>query len=226
MQSVTAKPHAILVDQTGVRFQNEGGSYSAYCKGMLERNKTVPAVPGWAIFDVRLLKNYMFAGGMPGTGLEKVDGWVAAGYMKRADSIEALAPMLDMEPGVLKSTVDRFNGFVDKGVDEDFHRGESYYDTWLGDPFLKPSSSLGRIDQGPFFAVPVLPGDMGTYGGVVTDEFARVKREDGSIIEGLYATGVSTAGVMGRSYPGGGASVGPSMTFGYIAARHAAGLES
>jgi 3-oxosteroid 1-dehydrogenase len=161
---------------------------------------------------------------MPGTALEKVDGWVATGYMKRADSIEALAPQLNIPATTLKATVDRFNGFVDKGVDEDFHRGESAYDAWLGDISRKGSPSLGRIDQGPFFAVPVLPGDMGTYGGVVTDEFARVLRQDGSVIEGLYATGVSTAGVMGRAYPGGGASVGPAMTFGYIAARHAAGL--
>jgi 3-oxosteroid 1-dehydrogenase len=110
-------------------------------------------------------------------------------------------------------------------VDEDFHRGESAYDGWLGDPFRAPSKSLGRIDQGPFYAVPILPGDMGTYGGVVTNVHAQVLREDGSVIDGLYATGVSTAGVMGRAYPGGGASVGPAMTFGYVAARHAAGLE-
>lgn len=226
MQGVTAKPHCILVDQTGVRYQTEGGSYSAYCKGMLARNMTVPAVPSWAIFDERLLRNYMFAGGMPGTALEKTGAWIEAGYMKKADSLEKLATQLDMDLATLKATVDRFNRFVDKGVDEDFHRGESAYDTWLGDPFLKPSTSLGKIDHGPFYAVPVLPGDMGTYGGVVTDEYGRVLREDGSVIEGLYATGVSTAGVMGRSYPGGGASVGPSMTFGYIAARHAAGMDN
>ncbi len=226
MQSVTAKPHCILVDQTGVRYQTEGGSYSAYCKGMLERNKTVPAVPSWAIFDERLLKNYMFAGAMPGAALAMTGPWIEAGYMKKADTIEALATLLDIEPAALAATVERFNGFVDKGVDEDFHRGESQYDTWLGDPFRQPSTSLGRIDQGPFYAVPVLPGDMGTYGGVVTDAHARVLRDDGSVIEGLYATGVSSAGVMGRSYPGGGASVGPSMTFGYVAARHAAGFDA
>jgi len=226
MQNVTAKPHFILVDQTGVRYQTEGGSYSAYCQGMVERNKVVPAIPSWAICDERPLRDYMFAGGMPGTALEKAEEWIAAGYMKRADSIEDLAVQLDINPEILRNTVDRFNGFVDKGVDEDFHRGESAYDTWLGDPFRKPSTSLGRIDQGPFYAVPVLPGDMGTYGGVVTDVYGRVQRADGSVIEGLYATGVSTAGVMGRSYPGGGASVGPSFTFGYISARHAAGLDA
>ena len=226
MQSVTAKPHCILVDQTGIRFQTEGGSYSAYCRGIVERNKTTPAIPSWAICDERLLRNYMFAGMMPGAALDMADGWIEAGYMKRADSIEDLAKQLDIEPATLKATVDRFNGFVDKGVDEDFHRGESAYDTWLGDPFRKPSTSLGKIDEGPFYAVPVLPGDMGTYGGVMTDVHGRVLREDGSVIDGLYATGISTAGAMGRSYPGGGASVGPSFTFGYIAARHATGQDN
>ncbi len=226
MQSVTAKPHCILVDQTGVRYQTEGGSYSAYCKGMIDRDQTVPAIPGWAIFDVRLLKKYMFAGAMPGVILEQADQLIAAGYLKRADNIEALAEQLEIDPAALKSTVDRFNDFVDKGVDEDFHRGESKYDTWLGDPFREGSASLGRIDEGPFFAAPVLPGDMGTYGGVMTNIHGQVLREDGSVIEGLYATGVSTAGVMGRAYPGGGASVGPSFTFGYVSARHAAGLDT
>lgn len=225
MQSVTAKPHCILVDRSGLRYQSEGGSYSAYCKGMLERNKTVPAVPSWAVFDERLLRNYIFGGGMPGEGLGRSTAWIAAGYMKKGDSIAQLAGQLDIDPAALGATVDRFNGFVDKGVDEDFHRGESAYDGWLGDPFRQPSKSLGRIDQGPFYAVPILPGDMGTYGGVLTDTHARVLREDGSVIEGLYATGVCTASVMGRAYPGGGASVGPSMTFGYVAALHAAGLD-
>lgn len=225
MQGVTAKPHCILVDQSGVRYQSEGGSYSAYCKGMLARDKIVPAVPSWAVFDERLLKNYIFAGGMPGAALDKTAEWIAAGYMKKADTLAALASQLNMVPETLLATVERFNGFVDKGVDEDFHRGESAYDAWLGDPFRDGSPSLGRIDQPPFYAVPILPGDMGMYGGVVTDAHGRVLREDGSVIDGLYATGVCTAGVMGGSYPGGGASVGPAMTFGYIAARHAAGLD-
>ncbi|BFM06878.1 FAD-binding protein [Halioxenophilus aromaticivorans] len=225
MQAVTAKPHCILVDQTGVRYQAEGGSYSAYCKGMLSRNSEAPSLPSWAIFDQRLLDKYMFGGCMPGQAVHKVEGWKAAGYMKQASSIEALAQQIEMDPAVLKATVERFNGFVARGVDEDFHRGESYYDTWLGDPYKDGNPSLGDIAQEPFYAAPVLPGDMGTYGGVITDTHARVLREDGTVMEGLYATGVSTAGVMGPAYPGGGSSVGPSFTFGYIAARHAVGLE-
>ena len=126
-----------------------------------------------------------------------------------------------MDPAALKGTVDRFNRFVAQNRDEDFNRGVRAYDRWLGDSFHKPSETLGSISEPPFYAVPVFPGDVGTYGGVVTDEFARVLRKDGSVIAGLYATGVSTASVMGRLYPGAGSSVGPSFVWGYVAAKEA-----
>jgi 3-oxosteroid 1-dehydrogenase len=220
VQTMTASPHAILVDQSGVRYLNEGGSYMAYCQKMLERNKTVPALPSWAIFDSQYIQRYMLAGTMPGKN--KPRRWFETGYLKKADTIEGLAAQLKIDPATLSATIKRFNGFVAQNRDEDFHRGDRAYDRWLGDPNHKPSHTLGTIEKAPFYAVPVLPGDVGTYGGVVTDENARVLREDGSVICGLYATGVSTASVMGRSYPGAGASVGPSFTWGYVAAQHAA----
>ena len=223
-QSLTASPHAILVDQSGVRYQNEGGSYMAFCKGMLERNKTVLAVPSWAILDTRFLRNYMLGNTMP--GVNKPKSWFEQGYLRKGDTIEELAMQLNIDPATLKATVERFNGFVAANNDEDFKRGARAYDRWLGDPYHKPSETLGTIAEAPFYAVPMVPGDVGTYGGVVTDVAGRVLREDGSIIQGLYATGVSTAGVMGRSYPGAGASVGPAFTFGYISARHAAGVNA
>jgi 3-oxosteroid 1-dehydrogenase len=219
VQAMTASPHAILVDQGGQRYMNEGGSYMAYCQGMLARNRTVPAVPSWAIFDSQHIRKYMVAGTMPGA--EKPQSWFDQGYLARADTIAGLAEALKVDPAVLWATVDRFNGFVAKNRDEDFHRGERAYDHWLGDPFHEPSQTLGAIDQAPFYAIPVYPGDVGTYGGVVTDQHARVLREDGSVIRGLYATGVSTASVMGRNYPGAGSSVGPSFVWGFVAAEHA-----
>ncbi len=222
-QALTAAPHAILVDQSGVRYMNEGGSYMAYCKGMLERNKVVPAVPSWAVFDSQYLRKYMLAGTMPGS--RKPKRWYDEGYLRKASTIEILARELKIDPATLKATVERFNGFVARNRDEDFHRGERAYDRWLGDPYRKPSETLGPIDQAPFYAVPVVPGDVSTYGGVVTDEHARVLRKDGSVIPGLYATGVSTASVMGRSYPGAGCSVGPSFAWGYVAAKHAANVD-
>ncbi|WP_373077442.1 FAD-dependent oxidoreductase [Zhongshania sp.] len=220
VQGVTAAPHAILVDQSGVRYMNESGSYMAYCRGMLERNRTVPAIPSWAIMDSQFIKNYMLGNTMPGA--KKPAKWFEEGYLRKADTIEALAEMLKIPPAALRGTVDRFNGFVANNHDDDFKRGDRAYDRWLGDKFHAKNASLGAISEGPFYAVPVLPGDVGTYGGVVTDSQARVLRENGSVIEGLYATGISTASVMGRVYPGAGSSVGPSFVWGYVAAKSAA----
>jgi 3-oxosteroid 1-dehydrogenase len=219
-QGMTASPHVILVDQSGVRYMNEGGSYMAYCKAILERNKTVPAVPSWAVFDSQYMRKYMLAGTMPGS--TKPQRWYDEGYLRKADTIEELARKLNIDPARLRATVERFNHFVAQNRDEEFRRGERAYDRWLGDPYHKPSETLGSITEPPFHAVPVLPGDVGTYGGVVTDEYARVLRKDGSVIAGLYGTGVSTASVMGRAYPGAGSSVGPSFVWGYVAAKHAA----
>jgi 3-oxosteroid 1-dehydrogenase len=223
IQSVTAKPHAILVDQSGVRYLNEGGSYEEYCERMVKRDKEVPAVPSWAILDQTYMDRYPLANA--GQGKKIPENWTSTGYLKQANTIEELAVLLKIEPATLRATVDRWNGFVDKGEDSDFHRGERAYDQFLGDIMVEGRErSLGKIEKGPFYAVDVVPGDVSTYGGVVTDASSRVLKGDGSPIEGLYATGVSTASPMGRIYPGAGASVGPSMTFGWIAAKHAAGL--
>jgi 3-oxosteroid 1-dehydrogenase len=221
---VTASPHVILVDQSGARYMNEGGSYMAYCKNMLERNKTVPAVPSWAVFDSQYVDKYMLANTMVSGW--KAKAWIANGFLKKADTLEDLAAQMKADPAILRATVERFNGFAAKGSDEDFHRGERAYDNFLGDPFNKPSQSLGTLEKGPFYAIQAVPGDVGTYGGVVTDTNARVLRADGSVIPGLYATGISTASVMGRAYPGAGSSVGPSFLWGYVAAKHAAGADN
>jgi len=224
-QSITAKPHAILVDQTGVRYLNEGGSYEEYCERMVKRNLIAPATPSWAILDQQYMDRYALANG--GAGKKIPADWRSSGYIKQADTIEDLAKLINVEPATLKATVDRWNRFVDQDEDEDFHRGERQYDQWLGDLMRKGKArTLGRIDKTPFYAVDVVPGDVSTYGGVVTDANSRVLRGDGTPIEGLYATGVSTASPMGRVYPGAGASVGPSMTFGWIAAKHAAGIDN
>ena len=222
-QSITGKPHAILVDQSGVRYMNEGGSYELYCETMLKRNREVPAVPSWGVFDSQYTRKYQVAGKWLDKGVPA--GWIESGYLHKADTISGLAKTINIEPATLQATVERWNGFVRAGRDEDFHRGEREYDNcgYVGDPYSKPGS-IGTVEQGPFYAVPIVPGDVSTYGGVVTDEHSRVLRGDGSVIEGLYATGVTTASPMGNVYPGAGASVGPSMTFGWIAAKHAAGL--
>jgi 3-oxosteroid 1-dehydrogenase len=148
---------------------------------------------------------------------------VKIGYLKRADTIRGLAQECDIDPAGLEAEIARFNGFADKGIDEDFKRGHSAHNKAFGDPTNKPNASLARIEKGPFYAVKIWPLDVGTSGGLVTDEYARVMREDGTPIPGLYAAGNATAPVVGRSYPGAGASIGGGITFGYVAAKHAVG---
>jgi 3-oxosteroid 1-dehydrogenase len=222
IQAQLGKPHAFLVDQTGVRYLNEGGSYMEFCKQMLARHETVPAVPSWMIVDSQFLAKYMFADTMPGT--KKPESWLKDGYLKTGGTIEELARQCGLPPETLKATTERFNSFARRGVDEDFHRGARAYDRWLGDYTNKPNGALGTVEKAPFYAVQVVPGDVGTYGGVVIDEYARVLMQDGSVLRGLYATGTTTASVMGRTYPGAGCSIGPSFTWGYVAAKHAANL--
>jgi 3-oxosteroid 1-dehydrogenase len=121
-----------------------------------------------------------------------------------------LAAEIDVPSDALRRTVERFNGFARTGIDEDFHRGESDYDKYYSDPTVKPNPSLHAIDH--------VPGDLGTKGGLVTDEHARVLRPDGTVIEGLYAAGNVSAAVMGHTYAGPGATIGPALVFGYLAA--------
>lgn len=214
-----ARPHAILVDQTGQRFCNESGSYMETGQKQYERHRTVPAVPAWLVIDDRNRRDYPFFVTMPG---QTPQAWIDSGYLKKAASIGDLAVQCGIDPEQLKATVERFNGFARTGVDEDFGRGGKAYDHYLsGDVSVRPNPNLGAIDTAPFYAVQIYPGDVGTFGGLVTDEHGRVVKADGAVIPGLYATGNSTASVMGRSYPGAGASIGASLAFAWNASRHA-----
>ncbi len=214
------KPHVIVVDQGGSRYVNEATSYVTVGLAMFERDKTVPAVPSWFIVESRHRDRYRM--GIAPAGKTPED-WISSGYMKRADTIEDLARQCDIPPEKLRATVDRFNGFAEAGHDADFGKGASAYNRVWGDPRNKPNPSLGKIEKGPFYAVQVFPADVGTCGGLVADEYARVLDPSGKPIEGLYAAGNITASVMGPSYPGAGASIGASMVFSYIAANHALG---
>lgn len=219
MQGDLSKPHSILVDQSGQRFMRESCSYMALTNGILARHKVSPAVPSWMILDSQYLGKYMLAGTMPNK--KKINHWIEKGFLLQGDSLSALAKACNMEANALSATVTRFNGFVDQGVDEDFGRGSHIYSRWLGDSLHAPNETLGKIEQGPFYALRIYPGDLGTFGGLLTDKHARVVREDGSIIDGLYATGTSTASVMADIAPGAGGSIGPAITWAYVAAKYA-----
>jgi 3-oxosteroid 1-dehydrogenase len=223
-QGDCSKPHSMLVDQSGVRYMREAVSYMEMCQQMYRRNRDVPAIPSWLIIDSQYISKYMLAGTMPGPN--KPAAWFDSGFIRKGDTLADLARACAIDPATLTASVERFNGFVRNNRDEDFHRGERAYDQFIGDQTHRPSATLGEIAQGPFYAVKILPGDLGTAGGIVADEYARARREDGSVIEGLYATGNSTASVMGTYYVGAGATVGPSCVFGYIAAKHAANADN
>ncbi len=221
LQGDMAKPHAILVDQSGGRFMNEAQSYVELGRGLRERHKSALAIPSWLIVDSQFVRDYMFLGTMAGSA--KPQSWYDQGFLHKGETIEDLARACGLPPLALRNTIERFNGSVRNGRDEDFHRGDWIYHRWLGDPTLEgPAQTLGMLEQGPFYAVPIYPGDVSTFGGLVTDADARVLKADGSPIPGLYATGTTTAAVMGGRSPGAGASVGPGLAFGYIAAKHAA----
>src|SRR3954452_25011731 len=210
-------PGSIIVNQAGRRFMNEALPYVEAVHEIYQGEATgVGHVPAWMVIDQRYRNRYLFAGLSP---RQPFPGrWYKNGTIKKADNLEALAREIEVPPDALRATVDRFNGFATSGIDEDFHRGESAYDKYYSDPTVKPNPSLHAIDQGPFYAVKIVPGDLGTKGGLVTDERARVLRPDGTVIEGLYAAGNVSAAVMGNPYAGPGATIGPALVFGYLAA--------
>jgi 3-oxosteroid 1-dehydrogenase len=210
-------PGSIMVNAEGRRFVNEASPYVDAVHAMYDGEATgVPHVPCWMVLDQRYRNRYLFAGLGPRQPFP--DRWYQHGTIVRSDTVEGLAEQIGVPEANLRSTLERFNDFARSGVDVEFHRGESTYDKYYSDPTVKPNPSLHTIDQPPFYAVRMVPGDLGTKGGLVTDERARVLRADGSVVWGLYAAGNCSAAVMGRTYPGPGGTIGPALTFGYLAA--------
>ena len=210
-------PGSIIVNSAGRRFMNEAMPYVEAVHAIYAGEATgVPHVPAWMVIDQRYRNRYLFAGLSP---RQPFPGrWYKNGTVKKADTLAGLADEIGVPADALEETVRRFNGFAASGVDEDFHRGESGYDRYYSDPTVKPNPSLHALDRAPYYAVKIVPGDLGTKGGLVTDERARVLRPDGSVLPGLYAAGNVSSAVMGHTYAGPGATIGPALTFGYLAA--------
>jgi 3-oxosteroid 1-dehydrogenase len=207
-------PYMMIVDGQGRRFANEAESYVDLGHRMLEHD---PHGTYWMVSDIRHARRYLRSYAMDP---RKNKAMQEAGLLVKADTLAELAEGTGMDPEVFRATVQRFNGFARAGVDGDFGKGNSAYDRYYGDPTVRPNPCLGPVEKGPFTAYRVVIGDLGTKGGVVTDEHAQVLREDGSVITGLYAAGNVSASVMGRTYPGPGSTIGPAVVFGLIAARH------
>ncbi|WP_166906639.1 3-oxosteroid 1-dehydrogenase [Mycobacterium sp. DL440] len=214
-------PGSIIVNMAGKRFMNESMPYVEACHHMYGGEYGQGAGPGenipaWLIFDQQYRDRFIFAGLQPGQRIPKK--WLESGVIVKADTLEELAAKTGLPADAFGATIDRFNGFARSGVDEDFHRGESAYDRYYGDPTNKPNPNLGEIKHGPYYAAKMVPGDLGTKGGVRTDLVGKVLRDDDTAIEGLYAAGNVSSPVMGHTYPGPGGTIGPAMTFGYLAA--------
>jgi 3-oxosteroid 1-dehydrogenase len=216
------KPGSIIVDSKGSRYFNEAVAYQEAGQRMFAHEAEAGgAIPSWLIIDSRNRSHYTFGWFPPG---KTPQDWIDKGLMMRGDTLEDLAGQCGIDPGGLAATVERFNGFARTGVDEDFHRGEGDHEKFQADPSHKPNPSLGPVSTAPFYAIAMYPSDLGTNGGLLTDEFGRVLSANGQPIPGLYATGNCTASVMGRKYLGAGATIGPSAVFGFVAANHSAAL--
>jgi 3-oxosteroid 1-dehydrogenase len=206
------RPGSVIVDASGQRFANESMSYRELGQLMFARNREVKAIPSWLVFDDRFRRRCIY-GARPGRMPEE---WITDGFVVRAASLDDLAAQCGIHAAGLRSTIDKFNEYARTGTDLEFRRGDSAYDRYMGDPRHRPNPCLAPVQRPPFYAVAVYPGDVGTFGGLLTDDRARVLREDGKPIPGLYATGNITAPVCGRGYLGAGGSIGPACTFGFV----------
>jgi 3-oxosteroid 1-dehydrogenase len=209
-------PGSLMVNSAGVRFVNEAAPYSDVVHVMYDKNGITPDIPAWLIFDQNYRNRYLFRDVSP--ALPFPSSWYSSGAVVQDWTVRGLAARIGVPASALAATVSRFNGFAATGRDTDFHRGDSAYDHYYTDPAVTPNSCLARLWLPPFYACKIVPGDLGTKGGLRTDPQSRVLRADGSAIAGLYAAGNSSAAVMGHSYAGAGSTIGPAMTFGYIAA--------
>ncbi|MGW3669034.1 3-oxosteroid 1-dehydrogenase [Streptomyces sp. NPDC005141] len=209
-------PGGLLVNAAGARFVNEAAPYSDVVHTMYERNPSAPDIPAWLIVDQNYRNRYLFKDVAPTFTFP--DAWYTSGAAYKAWTLDALAGRIGVPAAALRTTVSRFNGLALNGTDTDFHRGDSVYDHYYTDPAILPNSCLAPLWLPPFYAFRIVPGDLGTKGGLATDARARVLRPDGTVIPGLYAAGNASAAVMGHSYAGAGSTIGPAMTFGYIAA--------
>ncbi|SFU14256.1 3-oxosteroid 1-dehydrogenase [Pseudomonas marincola] len=221
-----AFPGAIVVNGLGQRFVNEATPYLEFVDAMYRDNAATEGkcIPSWVIFDSKFRFNYamgplMPAQIMPDSRLRKT--WLNNVYFK-ADTLDALAEQIGIDGAGLKNTVQRVNGYARTGVDLEFERGGNAFDCYYGDSNISPNPCLAPMEKGPYYAMPMYAGDIGTKGGLLTNEHAQVVRENGEAIAGLYAIGNTSASVLGTAYPGAGGTLGPAMTFGYLAALHIA----
>lgn len=220
-----SKPGVIAVTRSGKRFVNESNSYHDFCQAMVARCRaedgdgTEPAA--WFVIDHRAFRKYGLGYAKPAPVPYKA--LIENGYLLRGRTLPELAAQMGADAVQLERTVAEFNGPAARGEDPAFGKGTTSYNRSLGDPEHGPNPCLAPIKDAPFYAVRLYVGDLGTFAGLKTNSNAQVLDEDGRPLQGLYSVGNDAASIMGGNYPGGGITLGPAITFGYIAARHIAG---
>ena len=215
------RPHSVCVNRKGLRFVDEACGYDDFGDAMVQDQLSTGAnTPCWLVFDASFRTKFTAGGLMPKAIMPdwRLPPDVWDHYIFRADSIEALAAKIHVPVEALKQTVANMNQYARTGTDAEFGRGGNAYDRMFGDPTVTPNPCLGPIDRAPYYAVAINLGDLGTKGGLKADSKARVLDGNDRPIPGLYAAGNNSGTPFGNRYPGAGATIGPAMTFGFVAA--------
>ncbi|KRQ16466.1 FAD-dependent oxidoreductase [Bradyrhizobium manausense] len=215
-----AKPGVIAVMRDGKRFANEGNSYHDFVQAMIKAARPGEEIAAYLVCDHKTLRKYGL-GCVPPFPMP-LGHHLASGYLMRGDTLEALAAKAGIDAKGFAETVRQFNATAPLGQDPAFGKGSKAYNRYQGDALHGPNPCVAPIENGPFYAIKMVTGDLGTYAGIVTDENARALDAEGRVIPGLYAAGNDMASIMGGNYPGAGITLGPALTFGYIAGRHLA----
>jgi len=215
-----AKPGVIAVDQDGKRFTNEANSYHDVVQAIVDASRGKLESACWLIADHRAIRRY-------GLGFVKpfpmpMGGHLRNGYLKKGATVAALAQAIGVNPAVLEATIERYNQEARHGRDPEFGRGSKAYNRYQGDALHGPNPCVEPLQTGPYYAIKLVPGDIGSFMGLKTNQHAQVVDTDGEPIAGLYAAGNDAASIMGGEYTGAGITLGPGLTFGYVAANHIA----
>jgi succinate dehydrogenase/fumarate reductase flavoprotein subunit len=215
-----AKPGVIAVTRDGRRFANEGNSYHDFVQAMTKAVKPGEEIAAYLVCDHKTLRKYGL-GCVPPFPMP-LGHHLRTGYLMRGDTLPTLAAKAGIDAQALAETVGEFNATAASGQDAAFGKGSKAYNRYQGDALHGPNPCVAPLENGPFYAIKMVVGDLGTYAGIVTDANARALDAEGRVIPGLYAAGNDMASIMGGNYPGAGITLGPALTFGYIAGRHLA----
>jgi len=211
-----AKPGVIAVTPKGKRFTNEGNSYHDFVQAMVQACEGEPEISAWLLCDHKALRNYGL--GCVAPAPLPIGRHLRNGYLKRGHTVAELARQIGIAPATLEATISEFNAHAKSGEDPAFGKGSKAYNRYQGDAHVTPNPCVAPIETGPYYAIKLVIGDIGTFAGLATDENTRVLDASGKPIKGLYAVGNDAASVMGGNYPGAGITLGPAVTFGYVAA--------